>query len=146
MCPIPGCYSVLKAVTRLKSVDLEPSQPSFRAYGKRMFPISTSVFAEVSTIFPRVFGNCFRATMLWPGYLFWLMTSASHTMAAPPLPRRPTFLKPCGHLSPNFSCSDPRSKLLNFFSTPGPLSFCFEVARLVTDPVLGPPNTGYTGY
>ena len=136
MCFIPACLSELKAIPRLKSVDLEPSQPSLRLNGNRMFPISISVFAEVSIIFPRVFGNYLRATILCPGYLRVFITSASHTIAAPPFPRRPTFLNPVGHLSPNFSYSEPKSRLLNFFSIPQPLSFCFEVPRFETDPVL----------
>jgi len=52
--------------------------------------------AELSNL-PLVFGNCFMAT-------FWPVSRSiqSQTMAIPPFPRRLSFLKPAGHLLPNY--------------------------------------------
>ena len=70
--------------------------------------ICISTPAELSN-FPPCLGNCLRAT-----YMPLSRSTASHTMAMPPLPRRHFFLKPWGHLLPNccFSWSVRRTYFL----------------------------------
>jgi hypothetical protein len=76
-----------------------------------MFPVSISVFAELSIGHcPFVLGNYFNATFypsiywLYP-YFYISFISPNQTNAIPPLPRSPSFVNPFGHLSPNFSFS-----------------------------------------
>lgn len=109
---IPGFSSGSMAYDLSKSWSELPSQPSLTTRGNKVLPVSISIFAELSIwTYPLTFGNCFKATLIpWNSglrpHLLASLTSASHTKAIPPLPRRSSFLYPTGHLSPYFSFSD----------------------------------------
>ena len=87
----------------------------------RILYIWISTPAELSNL-PPVLGNCFTATF-WPVS----RSTQSQTMAMPPLPRRLSFLKPEGHLFPNY-CFSWSDKITTFF---GPSYLALSTAECV---------------